>query len=330
MRRRLLLSTWVIVATGIALAIPPAVLSQGSVPPAPRNLEEFDEMFTELSNWGRWGEDDQLGTINLVTAAKTREAAGLVKEGRSVSLSHNPIAESGLPDNPFSTFALQMGPGFMSDTIRFDYHGYVTSHIDALCHFSYRGSLYNGVAIGANTAQGCGKLGIEALKNGVITRGVLIDIPRLRGVPYLEPGEPVYTEDIEAWEQQAGVKVTSGDAVILYTGRWARRADVGPWRLPGPVAGFHVSVGPWLRQRDVAIVGSDAATDVTPARFDGLYEPLHHFIMAGLGAPILDALDLESLAQTAASLNRWEFMLTVAPIPVTGGTGGPVNVLATF
>jgi hypothetical protein len=105
---------------------------------------------------------------------------------------------------------------------------------------------------------------------------------------------------------------------------------VGPWRLPGPLAGFHVSVGPWLKQRDVAIVASDAATDVTPALFDGAFEPLHEFIMAGLGAPILDALDLEALAGTAAKLNRWTFMLTVAPIPVTGATGGPVNVLATF
>ena len=329
MRRSLPIAAGVIAAAAIAASIAPIVLSQGTVP-APRNIQEFDEMFTELSNWGRWGEDDQLGTINLVTAAKTREAAGLVTEGRSVSLSHNPIAESGLPDNPYPTFALEMAPGFFSDTVRFNYHGYVTSHIDALCHFAYRGSLYNGVPTAVNTAEGCGKLGIEVLKDGIVTRGVLIDIPRLRGVPYLEPGEAVYTEDIEAWEQEAGVTVTSGDALILYTGRWARRAEVGPWRLPGPVAGFHVSVGPWLKERDVAIVGSDAATDVTPARFDGLYEPLHHFIMAGLGAPILDALDLEALAETAANLNRWEFMLTVAPIPVTGGTGGPINVLATF
>jgi kynurenine formamidase len=255
----------------------------------------------------------------------------LVKNGISVSLSHNPIAESGLPDNPYPTFALEMAPpDFSSDAIHFNYHGYVTSHIDALCHFEYKGSLYNGIPTSGNTAKGCGKLGIEVLKNGVITRGVLIDIPRLRGVPYLEPGEAVYTQDIEAWEKKAGLKVTPGDALILYTGRWARRAKFGPWRLPGPVAGFHVSVGRWLRQRDVAIVGSDAATDVTPARFDGLFEPLHHFIMAGLGAPILDALDLEALAQTAAKLNRWEFMLSVAPIPVTGGTGGPINVLATF
>jgi kynurenine formamidase len=330
MRQRVLAATSAIAILGLLVGRPVPLQSQAGAAPGPRNLQEFDAMFTELSNWGRWGKDDQLGTINLVTPAKIRQAAGLVKNGMSVSLSHNPIAEAGLPDNPGQTFALQMGPDLMSDTIHFNYHGYVTSHIDALCHFEHKGMLYNGVPTSANTAKGCGKLGIEVLKNGVITRAVLIDIPRLRGVPYLEPGDAVYTQDIEAWEQKAGVKAGAGDAVILYTGRWARRAKLGPWRLPGPVAGFHVSVARWLKQRDVAIVGSDAATDVTPARFDGLFEPLHHFIIAGLGAPILDALDLEALAQTAATLKRWEFMLTVAPIPVTGGTGGPINVLATF
>ena len=319
-----------LVLFAVAAAWAATVCGQTAPLPPPRNLQEFDKMFTELSNWGRWGAGDQLGTINLVTAEKTRQAAALVKAGISVSLSHNPIAESGLPDNPSQTFALQMTGGNMSDTLHFNYHGYVTSHIDALCHFDYNGRLYNGVPSSANTDAGCTRLGIEALKNGVITRGVLIDVPRLRGVPYLEPGDAVLTQDIDAWERKTGVKVAAGDALILYTGRWARRAKLGPWRLPGPVAGFHVSVAPFFKQRDVAIVGSDAATDVTPARFEGLFEPLHHFLIAGLGAPILDALDLEALATTAAKLNRWEFMLTVAPIPVTGGTGGPINVLATF
>ncbi len=319
-----------LVALAIATVWAATVCGQTAPVPPPRNLQEFDRMFTELSNWGRWGKDDQLGTINLVTPEKTRQAAALVKAGVSVSLSHNPISQSGLPDNPYQTFALEMSGGNMSDTVHFNYHGYVTSHIDALCHFDYKGRLYNGVPTDANTDAGCTKLGIEVLKNGVVTRGVLIDIPRLRGVPYLEPGDAVFAADVESWEQKAGIKVGPGDALILYTGRWARRAKLGPWPLPGPVAGFHVSVGPWLKRRDVAIVGSDAATDVTPARFDGFFEPLHHFIMAGLGAPILDALDLEALAAAAAKFNRWEFMLTVAPIPVTGGTGGPINVLATF
>ena len=124
--------------------------------------------------------------------------------------------------------------------------------------------------------------------------------------------------------------MSSGDALILYTGHWARRDKVGPCELPGPLAGFHVSVGPWMKARDLAIVGSDAATDVTPALFDGAFEPLHQFLLVGLGVPILDALDLELLAESAARLNRWDFMLTIAPIPVTGGTGGPINVLATF
>ncbi len=322
MRRRL-------IVLALATAWTASVCGQAAPTPSPRNIQEFDRMFTELRNWGRWGKDDQLGTINLVTPAKTREAAALVKAGVSVSLSHNPIAEA-VPDSPYPSYVLEMA-GTMSDVQHFNYHGYVTSHIDSLCHFDWRGSLYNGVSTEANnTGNGCRTLGIEALKNGIITRGVLIDIPRLRGVPYLEPGDAVFTQDIEAWEKKSGVKVGPGDAIILYTGRWARRAKVGPWPLPGPVAGFHVSVGRFLKERDVAVVGSDAAMDVTPARFDGLFEPLHHFVMAGLGAPILDALDLEAVAAMAAKLNRWDFMLTVAPIPATGATGGPINVLATF
>jgi hypothetical protein len=148
-----------------------AVRGQGSTELPPRNLDEFDRMFTELSNWGRWGSGDQLGTINLVTPAKIRQSGRRPREVR--------IAQS---------FALQMGPDLMSDTIHFNYHGYVTSHIDALCHFEYKGRLYNNTPTTTNTEKGCGKLGIEALKAGVITRGILIDIPRLRGVPYLEPG----------------------------------------------------------------------------------------------------------------------------------------------
>lgn len=309
-----------------------AVRSQGSAsPPGPRTAEEFDKMFKDLSNWGRWGKDDELGAVNLVTAAKTRQAAGLVKSGISLSLAHNPITEGGLPD--IQTPSLEhivRAPSFRSDTYRFDYHGYASSHIDALCHWQYKGMFYNDIPTPA-TAKGCVKLGIENLKNGVVTRGILIDLTRLKGVPYLEPGTPIYVEDVEAWEKKAGVKVSAGDALLLYTGRWARRAKLGPWPLPnGPHAGFHVSVAPWIKRRDIAIVGGDVDTDMRPSPVEGVSDPMHTVLIVSLGINILDAFDLELLAETAAKLNRWEFMLTLAPIPVTGGTGGPLNALATF
>ena len=296
---------------------------------APRNLEEFDAMFREHSNWGRWGPDDERGTLNLITPEKTRQAAALVRSGITVSLAHNPITEAA-PDNPVTAFEHIMGRSLRSDTYRFTYHGYGVSHIDALCHFAHNGRLYNDVPLSATTSEGCSRNGIHNLKNGIVTRGILLDFPRLKGVPYLEPMTPIYIEDIEAWERQAGVTVSSGDVIFVYTGRWARREALGPWRVSGNSAGLHASVIPWLKERDVAFVGSDVATDVMPSRVEGITQPLHTFLIAGLGSNIFDNMDLEALAETARRLNRWEFMLTAGPIPVTGGTGSPLNPIAVF
>lgn len=296
---------------------------------SPKNAAEFDEMFCRISNWGRWGQDDQLGSANLVTPAKRKQAAALVKNGLSVSLAHNPLTERA--DDNASPFEHTMNRGFTMDTYKVSYHGYAHSHIDALCHILYKDRTYNGYArADVNTEKGCTKLGIDFLKNGIVTRGILIDIPRLKGLPYLEPGTPVYVEDLEAWEKKAGLKIGSGDAILLRTGRWARREAVGPWSIGRNEAGFHASVAPWIKARGVAFVGSDDAADVVPSLVDGINLPVHTLLITALGINLLDNQDLEAVAPTAAKLNRWEFMLTLAPVPVTGGTGFPVNALATF
>jgi len=253
----------------------------------------------------------------------------LVQRGITVSLAHNPITEAA-PDNGATAFEHVMGRSLTSDTYSFTYHGYSVTHIDALCHFAYNGKFYNDVPVSANTSEGCSKSGIENLKGGIVTRGILLDFPRLKGVPYLEPGTPIYIEDIEAWERQAGVTISAGDVIFVYTGRWARREALGPWRISGSSAGLHASVVPWIKARDVAFVGSDAATDVSPSMVEGVGLPLHTLLIAGLGSNIFDNMDLEALAETAARLNRWEFMLTAGPIPVTGGTGSPLNPIAVF
>ena len=307
--------------------------SQQSDPAAglrtPKDVAEFEQMFAQISNWGRWGKTDELGAANLVTDAKRKQAAALVKNGISVSLAHNPLTEKA-DDNP-SPWEHTMNKGFTTDAHRVSFHGYAHSHIDALCHILYKDQTYNGYSrLEVNTEKGCTKLGIHNLKNGVVTRGVLIDIPRLKGVPYLEPGTPVYVEDIEAWEKKARVKVSAGDAILLRTGRWARRAKLGPWAISKGAAGFHASVAPWIKARDAAFMGSDAAQDVVPSLVEGVNLPIHTFMITALGVHLLDNQDLEALAETAARLNRWEFMLTIAPIPVTGGTGFPVSALATF
>ena len=313
-----------------------AVTGQTTVSRSPRNPAEFDELFQRVSNWGRWGKNDQLGSANLVTTAKRKQAIALARDGVSVSLAHNPMTEPA-EDNarPFehsmnTPFSQPPWSG-LADTYRVSYHGYSHSHIDALCHILYNDRAYNGYARpDVETERGCRQLSIDNLKNGVITRGILFDMPRLKNLPYLEPGVAVYVEDLEAWERKVGLKIAAGDAIFLRTGRWARRDKVGPWNVALNAAGLHASVAPWIKTRGVAFIGSDAALDVVPSGVEGVTLPVHILMITALGINLLDNQDLEALADTAAKLNRWEFMLTVAPVPVTGGTGFPVNALATF
>jgi len=308
---------------------PPAPGSSQASPRSPANAEEFDRLFHEVKNWGRWGADDQLGSVNLITAAKRKQALSLARTGQTVSLVHNPLTEKS-EDNA-SPFEHTMNPGFTTDRYSVSYHGYSHSHMDALCHILYKDQTYNGYARAVvNTDKGCTKLGIENLKQGFITRGVLIDIPRLKGVPYLEPGTAIYQEDVEAWEKMSGAKIASGDVILLRTGRWARREKVGPWPVGRNAAGFHASIIPFIKARGVAIVGSDDAAEVTPTMVTGVALPVHTLLITALGVHILDNQDLEALAETAAKLKRWEFMIAINPMPVTGGTGSPMNTLAIF
>jgi kynurenine formamidase len=313
---------------GILLASAVAVGAQPAGR-APRNAAEFDTLFQQVKNWGRWGPEDQLGSVNLITPAKRKQAVALVKTGETVSLAHNLLTEKA-EDNA-SPFEHTMLRGNNMDHYAISYHGYAHSHIDALCHILYKDQTYNGYArADVNTDKGCTKLGIQNLKAGIVTRGVLVDIPRLRNVPYLEPGTAIYVEDLEAWEKKSGVKIGPGDAVLLRTGRWARREKLGPWNVGQSAAGLHASVAPWIKARGVSLLGSDAAEDVTPSMVEGVALPIHTLMITALGVNLLDNQDLETLGETAARLNRWEFMLTINPMPVTGGTGFPLNAIAMF
>src|SRR5262245_38044897 len=297
--------------------------------------EDVDRLMTDLSNWGRWGKEDQLGAANLITEAKRKQAATLVKEGFSVSLARDTEKERA-NDNPLPyehTMTLSGANNrgqFSIDAFRISFHGYQHTHLDALCHMFWNGKMYNGFSQEEVTQKGAEKLAIQNLKRGIFTRGVLMDIPRLKGVKYLEPGTPIYTEDLEAWEKKAGLKLTAGDAVFIRTGRWARRADKGPWNVSANSAGLHASCAKWLKARDVSLLGSDAASDVLPSGVEGLTHPIHQLALIALGVHIFDNCDLEALSEAAAKRKRWEFLLTAAPIPLTGGTGSPLNPIATF
>ena len=215
----------------------------------------------ELSNWGRWGDDDQLGTLNLITAEKRQAATRLARSGTSVSMSHNYLKEPAADaTSPFGHEMLGIGsPGpFRSDRYTLAYHGYAHSHMDSLCHMMAGGQMYNGFVRDEEvTEAGCNRLSIINFKQGIVTRGVLMDIARLKGQEYLAPATPIYVEDLEAWEEQAGIRVEPGDILFVRTGRWARRAEVGPWATSEEGAGLHASVAPWLRERGVAMLGGD-------------------------------------------------------------------------
>jgi kynurenine formamidase len=300
----------------------------------PVTSAQIDVWMSELSNAGRWGPADERGTLNLITPGHTVTAAGLVREGYAVSLSHDYLKEAAEDaTSPFGHEILGAGGqgAFVSDRFNVVFHGYAHSHLDALCHMSHQGISYNGFARSAISAdEGCPTLAITTMKSGIATRGILVDIPRLRGLDYLEPGAPIYPEDLEAWEAETGVRIGPGDALLVRSGRWARRAEEGPWATGRLAAGLHASVAPWLHARGVSILGSDYTNDVLPSGVDGVAMPIHQLTLVAMGMPLFDNLDLEAVAQAAAERERWEFFLVAAPLAVPGGTGSPLNPLAIF
>ncbi len=303
--------------------------------PAPMTRAEFDTLMQDISNWGRWGEDDELGTLNLITAAKRRDAAALVEEGVTVSMAFdlNKVKDA-LNANPFEhtvTLGEFGGHAVAGDKYSVEYHGFAHSHMDGLPHFAHKGFFYNGVPYSAAKATGTEKLGIHnAGINGVFTRGVLVDLPRHLGIDFLEPGTAITASDLEAWEKKNGVEIGSGDVLLIRTGRWAKVAQDGQWNFLEKAAGAHASLAAWLKARDVAVIGCDGVSDVMPSGVEGLANPLHELVLVGLGMPILDNLDLEAVATAAAARQRPTFLFVAAPLRVPGGTGSPLNPLAVF
>ena len=284
--------------------------------------EQFDTWMTELSNWGRWGDDDQLGALNLITPAKRVEAAGLVEAGRGVSMARamtidrleNPDEASAnrlpvLVGSVRSVFDIDTEGGYFWERYEIEYHGGTVSHLDALCHVSYDGKVYNGLNFEdvASTEAGCSQLGIINLQDGLVTRGILLDMP----------GKAVRRQDIEAWEAETGITISAGDALFLRTGR-----DVGQ------MGGYHPSLLPFFKERDIALLGSDVPQE--GGQVEGVPVPVHVFTLVALGVHLFDNLGLEELARTADELNRWEFMFVASPHVVPNGAGSAINPVAVF
>ena len=296
---------------------------------------EFDQLMQDISNRGRWGRDDQLGTLNLITPEHRKAAAALVTDGVSVSMAFDlNKQEDAVNSNPLvQEVSIGEFGGHLAayDRISIFYHGFTHSHIDGLQHVAHKGTLYDGMEIESLPASGIDRLGIQhAGVSGIVTRGVIVDLPRYFGVDYIAAGTAIFADDIEAWEEKSGVTIGSGDVLLIRTGRWQQEAEDGQWDMTETAAGMDAAFAKWLKERDVALIGSDGISDAVPSGVDGLALPLHELVVAGLGMHMLDNLDLDEVAAEAAARNRATFMFVGAPLRVPGGTGSPLNPLAIF
>jgi kynurenine formamidase len=190
--------------------------------------------------------------------------------------------------------------------------------------------LYNGYSRNTVTDTGAEKVSVLAMKQGIFTRGILFDIPRLEGKPYLDLNERIYPADLDRWAKEAGITVEPGDVILIRTGRWERREKLGAWNVGQASPGLDVSCAAWLHKHDAAALGSDDESDIIPSPIDGVLMPVHLLVLNAMGMPMIDNMDLERLAQAAAQQHRWVFLLTLAPEAVPGGTGSPINPTAIF
>ena len=296
--------------------------------------KEVRALIRDRRNWDRWGKDDQMGALNLITPAKRKQAAALVKEGISISLASN-AATTKAADVPCPVEWAMVAASQGAATDRIAYpciHGAGTTHIDSYAHIFFSGKMWNGYPVDGNVSRDGGALknSVLNMKNGIVTRAVLYDIARLKGVPYLEPGTRIFPEDLEAWEKRTGVRVGAGDALLLRWGRWARGAKLGPWNTDEAAAGLDNSVIPWIKKRDIALMSWETPGYMPQPPGDLPRLALHNFVLTHLGVMLIDRGDFDALADMAAARNRWEFMLTVGPLPIPKGTGSPVNPLALF
>jgi kynurenine formamidase len=305
----------------------------------PPTADEYAAYRERCSNWGRWGPDDELGTLNLITDATRRDAAGLVEEGQAVSLAR-PLDTHAGPANPYPAhhFVAMEGSGGMLDYVGCFVHGFTVTHIDALCHLSTAEGdvFYNGAALGSDHMPRDHTGTVDFWRDGIVTRGVLYDIPRLRNTDYVEPGRPVHGWELADAADAQGIDPRPGDAVIIRSGHAAYHGATGTVPGMGSAAGVHASCVEFLHATDAGLLAWDQQD--APIADQGIPNPLpipialhvHHIVLPYMGMPIVDNCELEALAAVCADLGRWAFQLVIAPLVITRGTGSPVNPIAVF
>jgi kynurenine formamidase len=301
--------------------------------------------FDKLSNWNRWGPDDELGTPNLITPEKTKRALATVQEGVSVSLAREIMWDGALDvPSPPVHHMLESGEGWASgdkvssrpnaaaiDYIGMVFHGVAITHVDSLAHFFWNGKTYNGKpAHLVSTSLGATVCAVTAAKQGFITRGVLVDVPLIRGIDWVERGEGVSPEDILVAEKHCGFKIEEGDILLIRTGQLHRRNVEGPVERAAGSTACQAACLPLFHERGIAVMGSDTGNDVSPAQYEKVPQPIHQVGITAMGLWILDNANLEDLAEACRQRNRWEFMVTIGPLPLHNTTGSPVNPIAVF
>jgi kynurenine formamidase len=301
--------------------------------------QEFRELFERVSAWGRFSEHPERGALNFLTADRVAAAARLVRTGMTVTLSL-PLDTEDRVDNPepadhHMTMLTDQDIGsgslrFAKDYVGVDYHNDGHSHIDAFSHVSFDGKLFDGVSDSAVTVDGAAAGTIDVVRDGLVGRGVLLDIPRLRGVPWLEPGESVYVADLEGAERAQDVRVGTGDILLVRTGHARRRAEMPAWDTTTAKAGLDPETATFLAERQVAALGSDGNSDTAPSDVEGVGFPIHVLAINAMGIHLLDYLQFEDLVAACEQAGRWEFLLVAAPLRVVGGTGSPLNPIAIF
>ena len=302
------------------------------------------DYFQSLSNWGRWGKEDQLGTLNFLNEKKTKEAVSLVEDGVTVSCARPISFQESLDSRaPAVHYMLESGEVWsigdkVTSRVRqaaTDYIGmriHSGTHIDSLAHFFWEGQMYNGrPAHLVSTNLGATAESVELVGKGIVTRGILVDVPRIRGTNWIERGDGVFPSDILKAEEECGFIISQGDVLLVRTGQLHRRNIEGPvdFRQSGSTA-CHAACLPLFHERGIAALGTDTGNDVIPPPYPDVIQPIHQIGIVAMGLWILDNANLEDIAEACAKRNRWEFMLSIAPLKLTNTTGSPVNPIAIF
>lgn len=312
-----------------------------SVPPATAGgmtADDFRELYERLRRLAAGPtEDTRRGALRHLTPERMAAAAAEVRLGRTVSLAA-PIETVRGPDDPEPAVHRMTGPSpndigsdalhFATDRFAMNVHGDADSHLDALCHVVFDGVLYGGVPASTVTAEGALRLSVDLLADGIVGRGVLLDIPQLRGVPWLEPGDHVTSDDLTAAEAAQGVRVGAGDLLFVRVGHRLRRIELGPWNAAEARVGLHPTAVEFLAERKVAVMGGDGNNDTAPSAVRDIAFPVHVLAIHAMGIHLMDYLQFEDLAPVCAQSGRWSFLCAVAPLRLAGATGSPVNPIA--